>query len=132
MAKIKSIKEITVLTIKGCSDNYRVRVAAKDFIEVQREGHVPVEFKIGDIAAYDSYNLRYTGIIRSITEKTVTIEAYPNTQSSRNHRLKLLEFCCRNYDFNAQRVANDNSNAQRVANDNSNSLFVYLRRNYGN
>ena len=109
MAKIKSIKEVTVLTVKGWSDNYRVRVLPKDFIEVQREGHDPVEFKIGDVAEYDSYNLKYTGIIRSITEKTVTIEAYPNTQSSRNHRLKLLEFCWRNYNFHAQEVANENS-----------------------
>ena len=41
--------------------------------------HVPREFtnefEIGDEAEYDSWNLRYTGKIVSITEKTVTIDA---------------------------------------------------------
>lgn len=42
-----------------------------------RQGPTPYErtFKVGDVAAYDSYNLIYTGTITAIGAKTVTIDA---------------------------------------------------------
>lgn len=44
-------------------------------------------YEIGDRAAYDSFNLIYTGKIISITEKTVTIEA-----DGGGKRLRLANF----------------------------------------
>lgn len=61
-------------------------------------------FMIGDEAEFDSYNLRYTGKIISITEKTVTIEEWDKVR----HRLRLGDFCFRNWDFDAAKVAAEN------------------------
>ena len=62
-------------------------------------------FKVGDTATYDSYNLVYTGVISKITDKAVTIIAYGKTV----HRLSLDQFAWRNFDFNAAKVAAENS-----------------------
>jgi hypothetical protein len=68
------------------------------------------EFKVGDTAEYDSYNLSYTGEIAKITEKTVTIMAYPgNPTMKRAHRLDIHHFAWRNYDFNKEETARKNS-----------------------
>ena len=56
-------------------------------------------FNIGDTAEYDSYNLSYLGTIVGITDKTVTIDPGFN---SKHRRLKLNEFCSRNWDFNLE------------------------------
>jgi hypothetical protein len=64
-------------------------------------------FKIGDWAEYGSYNLRYIGQIVSIGEKTVTIQHEHGTERS---RLKIAEFCWRNYDFDLEEVRRHNSN----------------------
>jgi hypothetical protein len=50
------------------------------------------DFRIGDYAEYDSYNLSYLGPIQSITEKTVTIRDI----SGKNKRLKIYNFAWRN------------------------------------
>jgi hypothetical protein len=84
---------------------YLVNAVPGESIIVQREGHEPTAFEIGDPAEYDSYNLKYTGKIVSITDKTVTIlPKYEN----RKRRLKIEDFAWRNYDFNAERVAAEN------------------------
>ncbi len=88
--------------------DYSVNIVPKKSITVQRDGHNPTTFHIGDIAEYDSYNLSYTGVILSITEKTVTIETYSGTQSARKHRLKISQFAWRNYNFNAEKTAKEN------------------------
>lgn len=60
-------------------------------------------FNIGDQAEYDSYNLDYTGEIVAIGAKTVTVEDH-----GEKHRLDLHAFAWRNWDFNAQRIFEDN------------------------
>jgi hypothetical protein len=69
-------------------------------------------FKVGDVAEYDSYNLSYIGLIVGITEKTVTIQ--PDYQKNSNYsdavkRLKLEDFCWRNWDFNIEKKVKENS-----------------------
>lgn len=63
-------------------------------------------FKIGDTAEYDSYNLSYTGVITSITEKTVTIRP---RSATRQRRLSIDSFSWRNWNFDAERIARENS-----------------------
>lgn len=60
-------------------------------------------FSIGDQAEYDSYNLDYTGKIVAIGAKTITIEDYDG-----RHRLDLYTFAWRNWDFDAQRIFENN------------------------
>ena len=82
------------------NDQYSVNYIRNEMITIVRDGVLVNSFLIGDWAEYDSYNLSYHGIIRSITDKTVTIEAYPDTQIAKKHRLKLDTFCWRNWNFN--------------------------------
>lgn len=60
-------------------------------------------FSIGDQAEYDSYNLDYTGDIIAIGAKTITIEDH-----GEKHRLDMHSFAWRNWNFNAQRIFEDN------------------------
>jgi hypothetical protein len=75
--------------------------------KVPREGVLEegASFRVGDEAEYDSYNLHYTGIIDSISEKTITIV---KTRGAVKHRLNLYEFCWRNFRFDAGRVRAEN------------------------
>lgn len=66
-------------------------------------------FKIGDWAEYDSYNLRYDGKITAITPKTVTINAYPDSNNERNHRMSIYEFSYRNWNFDKEETDRHNS-----------------------
>ena len=61
-----------------------------------------ITFKVGDIAEYDSYNLKYCGKIVAIGEKTVTIDASGTAQKTK--RLDLWHFAWRNWDFNAAKI----------------------------
>jgi hypothetical protein len=65
-----------------------------------------IEFKIGDAAEYDSYNLSYTGTIVAIGAKTVSIK---HDHSSKVTRLSIHEFSWRNNDFDAVKIAEKNS-----------------------
>lgn len=85
--------------------NYGVNIEPGKSIEVQRNGHEPVKFEIGDEAEYDSYNLKYTGTITNITEKTVTI--LPKYETKKR-RLKIENFAWRNYNFDSLKVAAEN------------------------
>lgn len=71
------------------------------------------DFKIGDEAEYDSYNLSYTGTITNITAKTVTITEDFGLARARVHRLDLAEFSSRNWDFDAAKTAASNSDTMR-------------------
>ena len=62
-------------------------------------------FEVGDEAEYDSFNLQYTGIIRAIGPKTVTVES----SFEGKKRLKAAEFGWRNWDFNSAEVARRNA-----------------------
>ena len=78
------------------SSKYRVTIVPKNVITVHTihwDGKVTVfDYRIGDMAEYDSYNLHYFGPIKSITEKTVTIEMI----GGKNKRLKIADFAWRN------------------------------------
>lgn len=63
------------------------------------------EFKVGDMAEYDSWNLTYYGEIVSITEKTVTID--PKCGGAKK-RLKIADFCYKNYNFDLETVKAEN------------------------
>lgn len=62
--------------------------------------------RVGYLAEYDSYNLSYIDKIKSITDKTVTFE--------NGRRLKLEEFCWRNWDFNLEEVEKRNHETMMV------------------
>lgn len=86
--------------------SYNVSIVPGKSITVQRKDEQPNEFHIGDEAEYDSYNLKYTGKIVSITEKTVTIKPkYEN----KNRRLNIRAFAWRNWNFDSEKVAAENS-----------------------
>ena len=63
------------------------------------------EFKVGDVAEYDSWNLIYTGTITKITDKAVTIVARGKTV----HRLDINQFAQRNWNFDAERASKHNA-----------------------
>lgn len=63
-----------------------------------------IEFKIGDTAEYDSWNLVYTGEIVAIGEKTITIKAH-----GRKHRLSIYLFNSKNHDFDLAAIQKRNS-----------------------
>lgn len=65
-------------------------------------------FKLDDMAEYDSFNLTYYGAIKSITDKTVTIQERYGREP-RKHRLKLPEFMWRNHNFDLQSVMDANA-----------------------
>ncbi len=65
-----------------------------------------IEFKIGDSAEYDSYNLSYTGTIVAIGAKTVSIQ---QDRGGKITRLSIHEFNWRNNDFDAVKIAEKNS-----------------------
>lgn len=66
------------------------------------------EFKIGDQAEYDSYNLSYIGTITSITAKTISIVDYKGSSSERTYRLDLHNFDRRNYNLDLKETARRN------------------------
>ena len=90
--------------VKGGHNSITIHKAQKDGSIKQGS-----TFNVGDIAEYDSYNLRYTGIITKITEKCVTIVAYPGTSYAETHRLDLATFCWRNFNFDAAETQRRNS-----------------------
>lgn len=61
-------------------------------------------FKLGDVAEYDSFNLKYCGEIVKISEKSVTINHF-----GENHRLDFNTFCWRNFDFDPKKAAEYNA-----------------------
>lgn len=89
---------------------YQVDLERNHSVIIYKNGQVSNSFKMGDEAEYGSYNLIYTGKITRITPKAIQITAYPGTSSERRHNLSLNEFCWRNYNFNAERVAAHNIN----------------------
>lgn len=88
---------------------YEVEVIKHKSISILRGGKLLNVFALGEEAEYGSYNLKYTGRITGITDKTVRILAYPDSpMNSKVHLLKLSEFCWRNEDFDAEKVAKHN------------------------
>jgi len=102
-----SKQEYEVEVNKGASIRVTTTIAA--FHTLPQVTH-DVTFKIGDQAEYGSYNLIYYGKIKSITEKTVTIIERNGT----GHRLSLAEFAWRNYNFQLERVAQENAETMQT------------------
>ena len=73
------------------------------------------EFKIGDYAEYDSYNLSYYGPIVAIADKTVSIickhdaARYARGEKVKTYRLDLNAFAWRNIDFDVSEASAKNS-----------------------
>lgn len=65
-----------------------------------------IEFRVGDTAIYDSYNLDYTGPITAITEKGVAI----TDMHGKTRRLGWHEFNWRNWDYSAEEVFQKRAN----------------------
>jgi hypothetical protein len=92
---------------------YEVTIEKNSYITIEctyKNAHHPKHTKntlrVGDMAEYDSYNLYYTDRIKSITDKTVTFE--------NGRRLRLEEFCWRNWDFNLDEVEKKNQETMMV------------------
>lgn len=90
--------------------NFHVYVQPGERIEVHtRDGAGGLTgmkvFRVGDEAEYDSFNLKYTGTIKSITAKSVIVQPRFGRSSK---RLDFRAFAWRNFDFDADRVAREN------------------------
>lgn len=92
---------------------YNVTIEKNKYITIDcyyKNSHNPKQtintLKVGDIAEYDSYNLHYTDRIKSITDKTVSFQ--------NGRRLKLEEFCWRNWDFKLDKVMKNNAETMMV------------------
>jgi hypothetical protein len=75
--------------------------------------HTPfdVSFELGGTAEYDSYNLSYSGPIVKISANTITIDQKSTGRG--NKRLSLYEFCWRNYDYDAAKIAAKNNDTMQ-------------------
>ena len=103
-----------IIKVNRPHESYTLYVTPKDRVEIHthnRSGElVNVKvFREGDIAEYDSYNLRYTAPIKAITAKNVIFDtgAYFNRKETK--RLKMESFAWRNHDFDAAEVAAQNA-----------------------
>ena len=82
------------------------RVELHTFDSRTKELKGVIVFNIGDHAEYDSYNLKYCGPIKQITAKGVTIQKrYSETCT----RLPWDRFSWRNWDYDAEKIANENA-----------------------
>ena len=90
---------------------YSVNINRNESIQILVNGGIVNQFKLGDTATYNSYNLIYMGIITKITDKVVQITAYPGSRSERRHNLDLYTFCWRNEKFNVVEATIQNGEA---------------------
>jgi len=99
-------KRIEVKCSYGSYGTFTVEIVVGKSIRIMADWITSdgITFNIGDTCTHDSYNLIYLGTITNITEKTVTIQ--PKCGISK--RLKLGEFCWRNYRFNLAKVLKEN------------------------
>ena len=65
-------------------------------------------FRIGDLVEYDSFNFAYTGEIDSISPKTVLVDK--GLGYSSKTRMKWADFARRNWNFDAERIAQQRAN----------------------
>ena len=66
-------------------------------------------FEIGDVAEVGGYNLTYTGIVRGITPKTITVVEHEGTSMEKTYRLSIYLFARMNWDFDAETTARRNA-----------------------
>ena len=109
------------MLIEYMGETYNVTTSPREFIRLSGtyKNHVDgpqtfdITFHVGDQAIYDTYNLKYTGEIVSIGNKTVTIAAYKGTNNETRHRLNLGKFAWKNWNFNAEKVFEHNAEELR-------------------
>lgn len=76
---------------------------------VRGEVRYDLTFKVGDVAVYGAFNLVYTGRIRSIGAKTVSIVDYEGTCNEKVKQLSLARFSSWNDDFDLDAINKRNS-----------------------
>lgn len=100
-----------IIEYKGTNPNvvYTVTINPGRSVTVERkESGAPTAmrtFEPGDVAEYDSFNLRYTAPIKSISAKTITFDL----RHGKTKRLKPEQFAWRNWNFNAAQVQFENA-----------------------
>jgi hypothetical protein len=81
------------------------------YLRTEETFEVLKTFAIGDIATVGSYNLVYTGIVRKITAKTVTVVEYEGHHGmERTYRFSIEKFVGKNWDFDAAEASERNAN----------------------
>lgn len=100
-----SVLKDTVVEIEPGKSITIMRVVAHGPEEGQL---VTKKFEIGDTAEVGSFNLVYTGKIRKITDKTITVVEYENSSQPRTYRFSIYNFASRNWDFDADEAARRN------------------------
>ena len=70
-------------------------------------------FKVGDMAEYDSYNLKYIAPIKTITAKNVIFDIGSRFGREETKRLKYESFAWRNHDFDLEEVRAQNAETSR-------------------
>jgi hypothetical protein len=122
MLKIQKMQKTTTITPMPDLPklgSVRVEISSDIFADINRNKSIRIygtyngrvfdkTFKIDDMAEYDSYNLSYYGEIKSITDKTVTIQERFGREP-RKHRLKLRAFMWRNHNFDLDTVKAKNA-----------------------
>ncbi len=113
MKALLNCTKALIIKEKYSSQEYSVQVVKNNSIKIDctytnrnNPKFTSITLSINDSAEYDSYNLSYIGKIIGITEKTVTIQPRGETGS---RRLKLNEFCYRNWDFNLESKIKENN-----------------------
>ena len=94
------------------SYNLFITPGASVEIHTHRENGELVNVKIfrpGDVAEYDSYNLKYLAPIKAITAKNVIFDMSDRCNRAGTKRLKMESFAWRNHDFDAAEVAAQNA-----------------------
>ena len=107
-----------IIKVNRPHESYTLYVTPKERVEIHthnRNGDlVSVKvFREGDIAEYDSYNLRYTAPIKAITAKNVIFDTGSCFNRKETKRLKMESFAWRNHDFDLAEVQAQNAETSR-------------------
>lgn len=94
------------IRIYGLSEN-RHRYDKENMKSITYKVAYDRTFKMGDTVEYDSYNLKYTGKIIAIGEKTIKIE---HNHGGKVTQLDLHTFIWRNWDLDLKKIAEENAN----------------------
>ena len=102
-------ERITIMTVEEAGSRY-VKNDAGKYVPSTEDRLVTKTFTLGDTAEVGSYNLTYTGTVRKITEKTVTVVEYEDFPGMRKtYRMSIYDFASRNKDFDAEETAKRNA-----------------------
>jgi len=107
-----------IITVNRPHESYILYVTPGDRVEIHThrpDGQLVTlkVFRVGDEAEYDSYNLRYTAPIKSITAKNVIFDTGSKFRRDETKRLKMEQFAWRNHDFDLDDVRAQNAETSR-------------------